>query len=200
MTPSRRSLWLVTIASLTCVAMPLAAQEQADRFYFGAGVGVVDHTARQDGIGYDDAPVGAMVYGGAQLRERIALEASLQPLRGINSGDVLGSGVSRLRIGSDIDVFVLRAVLSLPLGDAFPKAARWTVFATAGGFDLKDTRTVAELNSGTTTSTTVDDSGTAIGAGALYDLPRLRLRAAVEQRNGRDTEQTAIGVTAEFRF
>jgi hypothetical protein len=191
---------LVAAALLACCAAPLAAEELDGRFYFGAGVSMADHSGDQEGIAFDDTPVGATLYGGAQLSERIAIEGSLLSFPRVSSGELLGSGVSRLKVDSELNVVVVRGVFSLYLGDGFPRAARWTLFGTAGGFSSRESRSVAELTTVSASSAKIDDSGVALGAGVLYDLERLRLRAAFEQRGGRHTDQTAIGVSAEFRF
>ncbi len=191
---------LVVAALLAYCMAPLAAEELDGRFYVGAGLGLADHSGDQEGIAFDDTAVGAALYGGRQLSERIAIEGSLLSFPSVTSGELLGSGVSRLKVDSDLNVLVVRGVFSLYLGDGFPRAARWTLFASAGGFASRESRSVAELTTATASSRKIDDSGVALGAGVLYDLKRLRLRAAFEQRGGRHTDQTAIGVTAEFRF
>jgi hypothetical protein len=193
-------LVLLAAALLACGAAPIAAQEDRGRYYFGGGLAVADHSGEQAGIGIDDTPVGATLYGGAQLRERVAIEAAWSSFSSVSSGDVLGSGVSRLRIDSGLDVLVVRGVFSLYLGDGFPRAARWTLFGTAGGFSSNESRHVAELTTATASDASIGDSGVALGAGAFYDLKNLRLRVGFEQRGGRHTDQTAIGVAAEFRF
>jgi hypothetical protein len=191
---------LVLAVLVTLAAAPGSAQEKGDRFYLGAGLEIADHSAREEGIAYDDSPLGTTLYGGVQLRDRLAVEAAWQAFPSVSSGAILGSGVSRLAIDSDLDVVVIRAVFRLELGEEFARAARWTVFATAGAFSLDDRRRVSDLIFGTAAETKDASSGVALGAGVLYDLRHLRLRATAEQRDGGDTEQTSLGVTAEFRF
>lgn len=200
MRAGRIRLALVTTVWFAGNAAPLAAQEFPRRFYFGAGVDFAGHTARQDGLEFEASPAGAAVYGGVQLRERIAIEGALLAQPNVSSGEMAGSGVQRLRIDSGVSLLIVRSVLSLYLGDGFPGAARWTLFGTAGAFAAADSRRVAERTTATSSSVSIDDSGLALGAGVLYDLKRVRLRAALEQRDGRQIDQTAFGIAAEFRF
>lgn len=197
-TAARRSR--LAVALLACAAGPLVAQEGSGNRYFGVGAAQIDHSADEGGIAFDDAVAGISVYGGLQLRERIALEGSLTSLPSVSSGEMPGSGVARLRIDSEIHELVVRGVFSLYLGDGFPRAARWTLFGTAGAFAAAEKRRVAELTASTVTRKRIDDSGFALGVGVLYDLPRLRLRATAEQRDGRHIDQIAIGIATEFRF
>jgi hypothetical protein len=197
---AHRRFRLMFAVLATLATAPVIAQQTTERFYIGAGLDLAAHTARQDGLGYSDTPLGTTVYGGMHLRDRVAVEAAWQSFSSVSSGTILGSGISRLTIDSDVRVVIVRAVLKLDLGDAFSRAARWTLFAAAGPFSLDESRRVNNLTFGTNEESNDAQSGVAIGAGALYDLERLRLRAAIEQRDGGDTEQTSLGVTAEFRF
>jgi len=196
---SRCRLGLVASACLGWAALPIAAQE-ADRFYVGAGLGAADYESVYEGVAYADTPLGAHLYGGVQIRDRVAVELALTNLADIESGDILGSGIERLRISADYRAIAFKGMFSVALADVAPRWRKWTVFGTAGGYASEESRHVVELVSAQTSDDVTDDSGLVFGAGAIYRFSRLSVRAALESFDGRHADHTAIEVAVEFRF
>ena len=197
--PPRCRRGLVAITCLGWTALPVAAQE-ADRFYLGAGIGVADYESVYEGVAYADTPLGAHLYGGVQLRDRVAVELALTSLADIESGDILGSGIERLRISADYRAIAVKGRFSVALAEVVPRWRKWTVFGTAGAYASEERRHVVELVSSQTSDDVTDDSGLVFGAGAIYGFSRLSVRASLESFDGRHADHTAIDVAVEFGF
>jgi hypothetical protein len=197
--PSRCLGGSIAAAFLGSVALAVGAQE-GGKLYVGAGLGLADYHGGYEGVSYGDTPLGARLYGGVQLRDRAAVELALASFADVRSGDILGSGVERLRISADYQAIVVRGMFRLALLDLVPRWRKWTVFGTAGGFASEESRHVVELVSSQARDDVTDDSGLAIGAGAIYGFPRVSLRTSVEWFNGGHADHSTVEVAAEFRF
>ncbi|HET7924056.1 MAG TPA: hypothetical protein VFL30_04115, partial [Rhodanobacteraceae bacterium] len=97
-----------------CAAPAAADGEDPSKLYAGAGLAATDFESDHGGIGYSDTVAGLQLYGGFQARELLGIELGLDRYSGIESGDILGSGVERLRISADHSTVALRAVFLLP--------------------------------------------------------------------------------------
>lgn len=189
----------VVVAVFAAAAVPVVAQEN-DRFYVGAGLGVTDYASVYEGVAYADTPLGAHLYGGVQLRDRVALELALTSLADIESGDVLGSGIERLRISADYRAIAVKGTFSVALVDVVPRWRKWTVFGTAGGYASEESRHVVELVSSRTSDDVTNDSGLVLGAGAIYGFSRFSVRASLESFDGRHADHTTVEVAVQLEF
>src|SRR5262245_34231605 len=102
-------------AALAALGPGSAAAEETTKLYAGVGLGITDFSSDHERIGYSDTPVGWQLYGGYQARESAAVELAVERLAGIEPGDLLGSGVDRLRISAEQSTFTVRGVFNLSL-------------------------------------------------------------------------------------
>jgi len=196
---SARSAAVLVVAVLMATAAPSGAQE-SERFYVGAGLGVLDYRGDFEGIGYSESPPLLRLYGGWQVRERTAVEVAVGQAAGFSTGEIRGSGLERLDIAADYRSVAVRGVFSVALRDVVPKWQRLTLFGTVGGFSASEKRQVDQLVAGQVRADVAKDSGITLGAGVLYRLSKLNLRASFEQLDGRDANQSALEIGTEFRF
>jgi hypothetical protein len=198
-----RSLAAVAAAFAALATTPAAAQDEDARskLYAGAGLGVTTFDSDHAGIAYSDTPVGLQLYGGFQARELMALEVELDRYSGIDTGEVLGSGVERLRISAEWSSVTLRGVFSLPLEDVLKRRQKITLFGSIGLSLMKEERSVMELVASREIAATERDDGLAFAAGAVFELPRgLRLRTQMQSIDRSGSSVESIGLAAEFRF
>jgi hypothetical protein len=195
-----RSASVLFVIGALAAAAPAAAQDDGGRFYLGAGFGVAEFTGIEDGIAYEDSPAGPHLFGGFELRDRVAIELALARLNGIEALDIAGSGVERLSISADYTAVAVRGTFSIALADVIPRWSKWSVFATAGVYSSEEDRRVIRTVSSRTSLSTVDDDGLALGAGAIYALPLVSLRAHLEWYDSRYSDRWGLAVAAQFRF
>jgi hypothetical protein len=201
--PARRCAGLTRLAVplAALAACPVIAEEQGSRFYAGAGIASADFEDRHVGIGYDDAPLAWHAYGGFRFRDRIAFELGYKTLGDIESGEIAGSGMERLEIGSEFDAVFGRLRASLSLSELFGWQRQFTVFGTIGYFDSETNRRVVEFGASRTSDVSIDDGGIALGAGLIYRLGKVDLRGYVERFEVGDGAETFdVGVAAEIAF
>src|SRR5262245_18481670 len=96
-------------------AAPAAAADadedaSASKLYAGVGLAATDFESDHGGIPYGETVAGLQLYGGFQVRELMGIELALDRFSGIDSGDILGSGVQRLRISADHTAVMVRGV------------------------------------------------------------------------------------------
>jgi hypothetical protein len=168
--------------------------------YAGVGLGITDFNSDHERIGYSDTPVGWQLYGGYQAREGAAVELAVERLAGIESGDLLGSGVERLQISAEQSLFTVRGVFNLSLEDVLRGRQKVTVFGTVGVARLLEERSVTELVSSRSTSVSERDTGLALSAGVTFEIAGVRLRTYLQSVDRADGDLNSIGATAEFRF
>ncbi|HEY3516806.1 MAG TPA: outer membrane beta-barrel protein [Gammaproteobacteria bacterium] len=189
---------------LLCAAPAAAADADEDaaasRLYAGVGLAATDFEGAHGGIAYGETVAGLQLYGGFQLRELMAIELGLDRWTGIDSGDVLGSGVERLRISAGYSAVMLRGVFSLPLEDVLRRHQAITLFATAGLARSTEERSVTELTTSRETEVSESDDGLVFGVGVTFDVSRVRLRAQFQSLDREGPSLDSIGVAAEFRF
>ena len=191
---------------LLCAAPAAAADADEDagagasKLYAGVGLGATDFESDHGGITYGETVAGLQLYGGFQVKELMAIELALDRYSGIDSGDILGSGVERLRISADYSSLMLRGVFSLPLEDVLRRHQKITLFATAGLAHSTEDRHVTELTSSRQTQVSESDDGLVLGAGVTFDVSRVRLRATLQSLDRPGADLNSIGVAAEFRF
>jgi hypothetical protein len=182
---------------------PAAAQdrnEAASKLYGGVGLAAVDFESDHGGIPYADTAGGLQLYGGFQARELMSVELALDRFSGIESGDVLGSGVERLRISTQFSSVTVRGVFSLSLEEVLPRRQKTMVFGTVGLAHSAEQRSVTELTAARVSEVTERDDGIVIGAGVVFDVSRLRLRAHIQSLDRAGPGLDSIGIAAEFRF
>lgn len=192
----------VVIAAATALAAlgaSSAAGQDATNLYAGAGLGVTDFKGRHSSIGYGDTPFGWQLYGGLQASDRMAVEVAAEHFSGIESGDLLGSGIERLRISADYSSVIVRGVFSLDLEELLRRRQRITVFGTVGVARLLEERNVTELTMSRITAASERQSALVLGAGVSFGLAGIRLRTYV-QTTRRSEGLNNLGVAAEFRF
>jgi hypothetical protein len=188
---------------LLCAAPAAAAEgedEAASKLYAGVGVAAMDFESDHDGIAYGEKVAGLQLYGGFQVRELAAIEVALDRFAGIDSGDILGSGVERLRISAEHTSVTLRGVFSLPLEDVLPRQQKVTLLGTVGLARSAEERSVTELTTSRETEVTERDDGLVLGVGVTFDVARVRLRAQLQSLDRDGPSLDSIGVAAEFRF
>jgi opacity protein-like surface antigen len=206
MPPHRTSIHLLVVAGAAAAAALPAGSAAADdagdatKLYAGVGLGVTDFKGDHDGIGYSDTPVGWQLYGGYQARESAAVEFAIEHLAGIESGDVLGSGVDRLRISADHSSFTVRGVFTLSLQEVLRGRQKVTVFGTVGVARLLEDESITEIVTSRTTSMTERDTGLALSAGVTFEIGGVRLRTYLQSVDRAEGDLNSIGATAEFRF
>ena len=187
---------------LLCAA-PAAAEDKDEgpsKLYAGVGLAATDFESDHGGITYGETVAGLQLYGGFQVKELMAIELALDRYSGIDSGDILGSGVERLRISADYSSLMLRGVFSLPLEDVLRRHQKITLFATAGLAHSTEDRHVTELTSSRQTQVSESDDGLVLGAGVTFDVSRVRLRATLQSLDRPGADLNSLGVAAEFRF
>lgn len=209
MPPVRPSIHLVAVACAAAVAALAAGSATADdaedadvvtKLYAGVGLGVADFSSEHEGIGYSDTPVGWQLYGGYQARESAAVELAIERLAGIESGDLLGSGIDRLRISADHSSFTVRGVFNLSLEDVLRGRQKVTVFGTVGVARLLEERSVTELVTSRSTFVSERDTALALSAGVTFEIAGVRLRTYLQSIDRAEGRLNSIGATAEFRF
>jgi hypothetical protein len=202
MTPYRRARRIVAAAGAALAMLVCSASlaEDPSKLYAGAGLAVADFSSDHGGVGYSASPLGLQLYGGLQMRERVGVELALDRLGGIDSGEVRGSGIERLRISADVSTVTVRGVFSLSLEDVLRRRQKITVFGTVGLAHSTEDRSVLELNAVRWTSVSERDDSLVIGAGVMFDLPRLRLRTHFQSVDRAQGGLNSVGAAAEFRF
>jgi len=189
---------------LLCAAPAAAADAdddaEASKLYAGVGLGATDFEGDHGGIAYGETVAGLQLYGGYQVKELMALELALDRYSGIDSGDILGSGVERLRISADHSSLMLRGVFLLPLEDVLRRHQKITLFATGGLAHSLEERSVTELTTSRQTEVSENDDGLVLGVGVIFDVARVRLRAQYQSLDREGPSLNSVGVAAEFRF
>ena len=184
-------------------AAPAAAEDKdkdASKLYAGVGLAATDFESDHGGIAYGETVAGLQLYGGYQLRELMGIELALDRFSGIDSGDILGSGVQRLNISADHTSVIARGVFSLPLEDVLRRLQKITLIGTLGVAHTIEDRSVTELTTATETDVSETDDGIALGAGVIFELKRVRWRATLQSVDREGPSLGSIGVAAEFRF
>jgi len=189
---------------LLCAAPAAAAGDDADaapsKLYAGVGLAATDFEGDHDGIAYGKTVLGLQLYGGLQMKELMAIELALDRYSGIDSGDILGSGVQRLNISADHTSIIARGVFNLPLEDVLRRHQKITLFGSIGLAHSTEERSVTELTTSTETEISESGDGLALGAGVIFEVSRLRLRATLQSLDREGPSLNSIGVAAEFRF
>jgi len=187
---------------LLCAAPAAAADadDDASKLYAGVGLAATDFESDHGGIAYGETVAGLQLYGGYQLKELMAIELALDRYSGIDSGDILGSGVERLQISADYSSVMVRGVFFLPLEDVLRRHQKITLFATGGLAHSVEERHVTELTTSRETEVSENDDGLVLGMGATFDVARVRLRAQFQSLDREGPSLNSIGVAAEFRF
>lgn len=184
-------------------AAPAAAADDdaaASKLYAGVGLAATDYESDHGGIAYGETVAGLQLYGGFQVRELTGIELALDRYSGIDSGDILGSGVQRLNISAEHKSVIVRGVFSLPLEEVLRRHQKITLFATAGLAHSVEKRSVTELTTATETEVSESDDGLALGAGVIFEVSRMRLRATLQSLDREGPSLNSVGVAAEFRF
>lgn len=192
-------------APLVLVALlatePAAAQESnRGKLYAGVGLAVADFDSAHDGVGYGATPPGLQLYGGFQARELLGVELAIDHLAGIESGELLGSGVERLRISAEHSSVTLRGVFSLSLQDVLRRRPKIKVLATAGAARAVEKRSVLELTTARHTTVSERETALVLGAGVAFELERVHLRTFFQSADRKHGSLNSVGVAAEFRF
>ena len=184
-------------------AAPAAAEDKdtdASKLYAGVGLAATDFESDHGGVAYGEKVAGLQLYGGYQVRELMGVELALDRYSGIDSGDILGSGVQRLRISADHTSVMVRGVFSLPLEGVLRRQQKITLIGTIGVAHTIEDRSVTELTTSTETEVSETDDGLALGAGVIFEVSRVRLRATLQSVDREGPSLDSIGVAAEFRF
>ena len=113
---------------------------------------------------------------------------------------ILGSGVQRLNISADHTSVIARGVFSLPLEDVLRRHQKITLFGSIGLAHSTEKRSVTELTTSTETKVSENDDGLALGAGVIFEVSRMRLRATLQSLDREGPSLNSVGVAAEFRF
>ena len=187
---------------LLCAA-PAAAEGEdaaASKLYAGVGLTATDFESEHGGIAYGEKVAGLQLYGGYQAKELMAIELALDRYSGIDSGDIFGSGVERLRISAEHSAVMLRGVFSLPLEDVLKRHQKITLFGSVGLAHSTEDRHVTKLTASRETEVSETDDGLALGAGVIFEVSRLRLRATLQSLDREGPSLNSVGVAAEFRF
>jgi hypothetical protein len=191
---------MVTVLSAAPTAAAQDSGEDASKLYWGAGLGAMDFESDHGGVSYADGATGLQLYGGFQARELMAVELALDRFSGIESGEVLGSGVERLRIATQYSSVTVRGVFSLSLQEVLPRRQNIMVFGTVGLAHSTEERSVTERTAARESEATDRDDGLVLGAGVVFDVARFRLRAHYQTVDRRGPSLDSIGLAAEFRF
>lgn len=196
----RRALHLA-IAGAAALGTSMAAEsEDAAKLYAGVGLGVTDFSNDHDGIGYSDTPLGWQLYGGFQVRDSSAVELAVERFAGIESQDLLGSGIDRLRISADHSSFTVRGVFNVSLEEVLRHRQKITVFGSIGLARLVEERSVLEVVTSRSTSATERDTALVLSAGVTFDIARVRLRTYLQSVDRPAGGLNSLGAAAEFRF
>ena len=186
-------------------AAPAAAADADEdappsKLYAGVGLAATDYEGDHGGIAYGETVAGLQLYGGFQVKELMAIELALDRYSGIDSGDILGSGVQRLNISADHTAVIARGVFSLPLEDVLRRQQKITLFGSIALAHSTEKRSVTELTTSTETKVSESDDGLALGAGVIFEVSRMRLRATLQSLDREGPSLNSVGVAAEFRF
>jgi Outer membrane protein beta-barrel domain len=194
------ALRIAAAAALAALTAAPGAAEDSSKLYAGAGLAVADFASDHEGIVYSATPKGVQLYGGFQARPLMAVELAVDRLQRVESGELLGSGVERLRISAEYSSVTVRGVFSLPLEEVLRRRQKITVFATVGVARSLEERGVLELTTGRQTSVSERDTGLVLEVGTAFDLPRVRLRTYFQSVDRADGTLNSIGGAAELRF
>lgn len=202
MSSLRSAISLVTALAAAAFATQAAGQDvdEPSKLYAGVGLGVGDFQSDHAGIGYSDTAVGWQLYGGLQARKGKAVEIAVERLAGIESGDIRGSGVERLRISAVNSSISVRGVFSLSLQDVLQRQQPISVFGTVGLAQLREQRDVLELTTSRATSVTERDTSLVLGVGVMFDVARVRVRTYFQAVDRADGDLYSLGAAAELRF
>ena len=200
--PSSRLRAVAAVAALVLAAS--AATARADepapsirsRLYAGLELASVKVDDNYGGIDFSGSTLGAGLYTGFWMNDRLAVELAYDWTDAIDLRDLAGSGVRHVDITSErhtLSVSVLRQVV---LRDFFDLKRDWRVFGALGVYDSEVHRTVTDLGSGAQLSPGDNVSGALVAAGVLYTVGRFELRGYL--RGWGDVKE--IGAAAQLRF
>lgn len=198
--PLRRIAAAAAALALLAAGPAMGQGSNRSKLYAGVGLAVADFEGVHGGIGYDATPPGLQLYGGYQARELLGLELAIDHLAGIEPGELLGSGVERLRISAEHSSFTLRGVLSLSLREILRRRPNVKVLATVGAARSIEKRSVLELTTQRLESASERDTAVVLGAGVTFELERVHLRTFLQSADRRHGTLNSVGVAAELRF
>ena len=189
-------------AALSAVAAAgsVTAQEDSSKFYAGVGLGLTEFRSDHERIGYGDTPMGWHLYGGWQTHQNFGVELAAERLAGIEANNVLGSGVERLNISSDVSSITARGVFSLSLEEVLRRRRKISVFGIVGIAHLLEERDVTMLITSRSTSVSERDTALVLGVGATFEIKGIRLRSYFQSADRETGDLNSLGAAAEFRF
>jgi hypothetical protein len=190
----------LALATLAATAAGSVAAQESSKFYAGVGLGLTEFDSDHERIVYGDTPAGWQIYGGWQTSPNMAVEVAAERLAGIEVDDLLGSGVDLLRISSDVSTVTARGVFSVSLEDVLRRHRKISVFGIVGMVRLLEERDVTELRTSRSTSVSERETALVLGAGATFDIGRIRLRTYVQSADREAGDLNSLGAAAEFRF
>ena len=190
----------LAVAALIAAASGSAAAQESSKFYAGVGLGLTEFDSDHDRIAYGDTFVGWQLYGGWQTSQNMAVELAAERLAGIEADNVLGSGVDLLQISSDVSSVTARGVFSVSLEEVLRRRRKISVFGIVGMVRLLEERDVTELRTSRSTSVSERETAVVLGAGATFDIGRVRLRTYVQSADREAGDLNSLGAAAEFRF
>lgn len=194
-----RSMARVGAVLAVLIATPAEGQDSS-KLYAGVGLAVMDVKSDHGGIAYADTAAGWQLYGGYQASDFVAIELAGERFSAIDPGELLGSGIERLRIAAELRSLTVRGVFSLSLEEVLRRRRKITVFGTLGTARATEERSVTELTTARQSEATEHENGLVIGVGAAFGLPRVRLRAHLQSLDRAGPSLISAGVAAEFRF
>ncbi|WP_405231720.1 porin family protein [Lentisalinibacter salinarum] len=161
----------------------LGTSALAEGFYVGGGVGFTQIEDEEDGISFDDTPIGWRVFAGYEFTPNFALEGGY-----LDSGEaedtILGEDVE-----ADLTAWTLTGLGILPINDS------WKVFGKLGYYDGESEVSVLGF------SAEDDESGLTLGAGTRYDVTQqFSVRADFDWYDSDIDTLWSLGIAVQFMF
>ncbi len=197
-----RFRWLALALLLAAAAAYGQEPEPAMRgFYAGIGAAGLSHDDRYQGAPYSDASTGLNAYAGLNLSQYLGVELAVQRFGALDSGEFWGSGTDHLRITGTLQAVSARAVAVAPISDLLHWRRHFDLLGSMGYGEVKLQREILDVESGRRTAAPERKSGTTLGTGVVYRLPRFDLRGDLDwlaTNHERPAEYLGVGV--QFKF
>ena len=187
---------LVLMASAAAARAAEPTDSIGSRLYAGLELASLKVDDSYGGIDFSASTLGAGLYTGFWVNDRLAVELTYDWIDAIDLHDLAGSGVIRFDIKSERHTLALSVLRQVSLRDLFDFPRDWRVFGMLGVYESRVDRTVTDLGSNAQTSAGDTVTGALAAAGVLYRLGRVELRGYL--RGWGDVRE--IGAAAQFRF
>ena len=177
-------------------AGPPPKEPLGSRFYGGVDVAAIHYNDTYGDVAFGGSSIGLGLYTGFRVNDKLSVELAYSEATAIDKHDVEGSGVVVFNVESELHTFSASVVRQVSLRELFNLPRDWRVYGMLGVYDSTLDRTVTDLASYAQTSSQEKNNGLLGGAGMLYGLGRVELRAGLRFWG----EARDVDFAAQFRF